>query len=99
MTRFLPDQRTLISFVFPNPDKLSRSQRSADPARGVVAKRKSRFIGELKIYGFARAAQALAPRVALSFLFKSIVRPRGSRRVELLKYSIWLCHKSCANMM
>jgi hypothetical protein len=38
----------------------------------------------------ARAAQALAPRVALSFLFKS---------VELLKYSIWLGHKSCATMM
>jgi hypothetical protein len=44
----------------------------------------------MKIFGIARAAQALAPRVALSFLFKSI---------ELLKYSIWLCHKSCANMM
>jgi hypothetical protein len=38
-------------------------------------------------------------RFALSFLFKSIVRPRGSRRVELLKYSTWLWHKSCANMM
>jgi hypothetical protein len=35
----------------------------------------------LKIFGIARAAQALAPRVALSFLFKS---------VELLKYLIWL---------
>jgi hypothetical protein len=79
---------------------LSRSQRSGDPARGVVAKRKSRFIGELnidppaaerlKICGIARAAQALAPRVALSFLFKSI---------DLLKYSIWLCHQSCAYMM
>ncbi len=33
----------------PNPDDLSRSQRSGDPARGVAAKRKSRFIGELKI--------------------------------------------------
>jgi hypothetical protein len=33
----------------PNPDKLSRSQRSVDPARGVVAKRKSRIIGELNI--------------------------------------------------
>jgi hypothetical protein len=30
-----------------NPDKLSRSQRSGDPARGVAAQRKSRFIGEL----------------------------------------------------
>jgi hypothetical protein len=27
---------------------------------------------ELKIYGIARAAQALAPRVALSFLSKSM---------------------------
>jgi len=34
----------------------------------------------LKICGFARAAQALAPRVALSFLFKSI---------DLLKYSLF----------
>jgi len=39
----------MIAFLYPNPDKLSRSQRSGDPARGVVAKRKSRFIGELKI--------------------------------------------------
>jgi hypothetical protein len=38
---------TIISY--PNPDKLSRSQRSGDPACGVVAKRKSRFVGELKI--------------------------------------------------
>jgi hypothetical protein len=44
----------------------------------------------LKIYGIVRAAQALAPRVALSFQFKS---------KELLKYSIWLCHHSGANMM
>jgi hypothetical protein len=44
----------------------------------------------MKIFGIARAAQALAPRVALSFLFKS---------VELLKYLIWLGHKSCATMM
>jgi hypothetical protein len=44
----------------------------------------------LKICGIARAAQALAPRVALSFLFKTIGLP---------KYSIWLCHQSCANMM
>jgi hypothetical protein len=83
-----------------DPDKLSRSQRSGDPARGFPAKPKSRFIGELnidppaaermKICGIARAAQALAPRVALSFLFKSI---------ELLKYSICLCHKPCSNMV
>jgi hypothetical protein len=33
----------------PNPGELSRSQRSGDPACGVAAKRKSRFIGELKI--------------------------------------------------
>jgi len=33
----------------PNPDDLSRSQRNGDPARGVSAKRKSRFSGELKI--------------------------------------------------
>jgi len=33
----------------PNPNTLSRSQRSGDPARGVVAKRKSRFIGELTL--------------------------------------------------
>jgi hypothetical protein len=41
----------LSSFLLyvPNPDKLSRSQRSGDPARGVAAKRKSRFIGELNI--------------------------------------------------
>jgi hypothetical protein len=44
----------------------------------------------LKICGIARATQALAPRVALSFLLKSIA---------FLKYSIWLWHKSCANMM
>jgi len=44
----------------------------------------------MKICGIARAAQALAPRVALSFRIKSI---------ELLKYSIWLFHESCANMM
>ena len=33
----------------PNPDKLSRSQRSGDPARGVPAKPESCFIGELNI--------------------------------------------------
>ena len=44
----------------------------------------------MKFCGIARAAQALAPRVALSFLFKSI---------ELFKYSIWLCYRSCANIM
>jgi hypothetical protein len=33
----------------PKPDKFSRSQRGGDPARGVPAKRKSRFIGELNI--------------------------------------------------
>jgi hypothetical protein len=31
------------------PYRTSRSQRSSDPAAGVAAKRKSRFIGELKI--------------------------------------------------
>jgi hypothetical protein len=36
------------------------------------------------ICGIARAAQALAPRVALSFLFTSIIRPEGSRRVGFL---------------
>jgi len=38
-----------MGILRPNPDKLSRSQRSGDPARGFVAKRKSRFIGELNI--------------------------------------------------
>ena len=49
----------------------------------VAAKRKSRFIGELKI-------EDLWYRSALSFLFKSI---------DFLKYSIWLWHKYCANML
>ena len=35
-------------------------------------------------------AQPLAPRVALSFLFKS---------TEFLKYAIWLWHKSCLRMI
>ena len=35
--------------MIPNPDKCSRSQCSGDPAREVVAMRKSRFAGELKI--------------------------------------------------
>jgi hypothetical protein len=38
-----------IKDLIPNPDKLSRSERSGDPARGVAAKPKSRFIGELNI--------------------------------------------------
>ena len=37
----------------PNPDELSRSQRSGDPAAGVAAKRISNFIGEVKIENFA----------------------------------------------
>jgi hypothetical protein len=59
----------LVSFLYPNPDKLSRSQLSSDPAARVPAKPKSRFNGELKICCIARAAQALAPRVALFFQF------------------------------
>ena len=55
----------------PNPDKPGLN---IDPPKAE----------RMKIFGIARAAQALAPRVALPFLFKSI---------ELLKYSIRLCHK------
>jgi hypothetical protein len=38
---------TFFYVYVPNPDKLSRSQRSGDPARGVPAKPKSRFSGEM----------------------------------------------------
>jgi hypothetical protein len=39
-----------MSDIITNPDKLRRSQRSGDPAGGVVAKRESRFIGGLNIH-------------------------------------------------
>jgi cysteine desulfurase len=41
--------RVVAEAVNPNPDNLSRSYRSGDPAGGVAAKRKSRFIGGLNI--------------------------------------------------
>jgi len=52
----------------------------------------------LKVYGIARAAQALAPRVALPFLFNSIVRSccyiMRLSKAELPRSSIRLWHKS-----
>jgi len=34
----------------PNPDELSRSQRSGDPVHGVATQRKSRFYNNKKLY-------------------------------------------------
>ena len=52
-----------INQYYPSPDQLRRSQRSADPGRGVETKRKSRFIGELNIEDFMAQINPIYTRI------------------------------------